>query len=680
MKRLLINNPKQLSEFSASAVAQDLYTIMEKMRDVVLKQNTPWANYSTLQDYARICFWAIRKIEYGFTAGEFVLIEDKMKRPLKVLDVGCGVVPLNNWIAKRGHQVVALDPLYEDISFLVKNNLNQFYETNVNYLTAAGEGLPFPDQYFDIVTSVSVLEHTIPGNDRVILDEMARVLKPNGHLLITFDVSPPQPLQEGESALPERFRSYPYPFHPHAAHWLFRWLSRYFNVEVDDLPSSLFDLTWDQVHAFWEETQIHDGRESARREYLALGLVLSRNNMSFQWKSDETLHAFLEGQTALAHQMSMYQYHADRRLETIKQLQQSLDARQQELQEAKQQIVNQEEQITNQGTIIRGFHSSHFFWLVNGPLGWLPGLRPIASRLQGLRRLFLPKVGVLEQYPAKPISIPTSYNKFPDVTPDHLLPYISVVTPSYNQGKYIERTIRSVLDQGYPHLEYVIQDGNSKDNTLDIIKSFQEKLYHFESRQDDGQAHAINLGFQHTSGEIMAYLNSDDVLLPGTLRYVADYFTRHQDMDVVYGHRVIIDENDQEIGRWVLPPHDPEIILWADYIPQETLFWRRSLWDKIGGSLDESYRFALDWNLIIRFHNAGAKFRRLPRFLGAFRLQAEQKTSVQINSLGLIEMNRLRNQIHGRDVSLEEINKNIIPYLKRSLNYHRLYRLGILRY
>ncbi len=673
MKHLLINNPKQLSDFSTSIAARELYTTMEKMRHAVLEHSSPWAEYSTLQDYAQICFWAIRKMEYSFVASEFAAIEAKIKLPLKILDVGCGVVPLNNWMSKRGHQVVALDPLHDDISFLVTNNMNEFYGSNVNYLTAAGEGLPFPDQYFDIVTSVSVLEHTIPGNDRVILDEIARVLKPDGYLLITFDVSPARPLQEGENVLPEAFRPYPYPFHPKAARRLFRWLSRYFNVTTEDVPSSLFELTWEQVYTFWNQMQAHDGRDSARREYLAMGLVLSRNNLVFQWKTDEVVHAYLEGQTALAHQVAVYQYHADRRLDSINQLQESLFTRQQELIEVRQHALNQDK-------LIQGFQNSYFFWLTRGPLRWLPGIRHIASRLQSLRRLFLPKIGVLAQYPPRPIIIPKSYLEFPHGTPDRTLPCISIVTPSYNQGKYIERTIRSVLDQGYPNLQYVIQDGNSKDNTFEVIKSFQGKLAHFESRSDSGQAHAINLGFHHTSGEIMAYLNSDDMLLPGALRYVADYFTQHQDVDVVYSHRVIIDENDQEIGRWILPPHDPDIILWADYIPQETLFWRRSLWEKIGGALDESYRFALDWNLIVRFHNAGARFERLPRFLGAFRLQSEQKTSMQMDSLGLSEMNRLRNQIHGRDVSLEEINKNITPYLRRSLSYHRLYRLGVLRH
>jgi FkbM family methyltransferase len=355
------------------------------------------------------------------------------------------------------------------------------------------------------------------------------------------------------------------------------------------------------------------------------------------------------------------------------QKQQDLEAKENIIQVLKRDLDTQEE-------IIRQFQGSYFFWLTRGPFRWHPSIRPIVNSLRSLRRKFLPKIGVLEQYPPRSLYVPKSYNKFSHVMPDYTLPSISIVTPSYNQGKYIERTIRSVLDQGYPNLQYVIQDGNSKDNTFEVIKSFQGKLAHFESRSDSGQAHAINLAFHHTSGEIMAYLNSDDMLLPGALRYVADYFTQHQDVDVVYSHRVIIDENDQEIGRWILPPHDPDIILWADYIPQETLFWRRSLWEKIGGALDESYRFALDWNLIIRFHNAGARFERLPRFLGAFRLQAEQKTSMQIDSLGLSEMNRLRNQIHGRDVSLEEINKNVTPYLRRSLSYHRLYRLGVLRH
>jgi glycosyltransferase involved in cell wall biosynthesis len=213
-----------------------------------------------------------------------------------------------------------------------------------------------------------------------------------------------------------------------------------------------------------------------------------------------------------------------------------------------------------------------------------------------------------------------------------------------------------------------------------VLRSFEGELTHLESRPDNGQGAAINLGFARTSGEIMAYLNSDDIFLPGTLRYVANYFVRNPQVDVVYGHRVIIDEHDQEIGRWVLPPHDNEIILWADYVPQETLFWRRSLWEAIGGHMDESFRFAIDWDLILRFLTAGAKFKRLPRFLAAFRAHKAQKSVTQMTKLGMSEMNRLRKRVHGRDVDLAEINEKIAPYLRRSVLYDKLYRFDILRY
>ena len=132
-------------------------------------------------------------------------------------------------------------------------------------------------------------------------------------------------------------------------------------------------------------------------------------------------------------------------------------------------------------------------------------------------------------------------------------------------------------------------------------------------------AQAINRGFAHSTGDIMAYLNADDLLLPGSLNFVAAYFEAHPDIDVVYGHRVLIDADGAEIGRWVLPPHEDEVLSWADFVPQETLFWRRDMGERAGGAMDESFRFALDWDLLLRFRDAGARFVRLPRFLGAFR-------------------------------------------------------------
>ena len=285
----------------------------------------------------------------------------------------------------------------------------------------------------------------------------------------------------------------------------------------------------------------------------------------------------------------------------------------------------------------------------------------------------------MEQYNPKPLIVPSWYLKKPQ-NMSNIAPSISIVTPSLNQGEFIERTIRSVLDQNYPRLEYIVQDGGSIDDTTNILNSFQGELTYFESNQDNGQAHAINLGFQHTDSEIMAFLNADDVFLPGTLTYIAEYFTHHPEVDVVYGHRVIINEQDQEVGRWVLPPHDEEFILWRDYIPQETMFWRRRIWEKVDGHMDESYHFALDWDLILRFQAAGAKFRRLPRFLTAFRTHASQKSTTQFNTLGMEEMTRLLRRVHGRDVGRAEILKNVQPYLRNSLVFHLFYRLGLFCY
>jgi len=292
-------------------------------------------------------------------------------------------------------------------------------------------------------------------------------------------------------------------------------------------------------------------------------------------------------------------------------------------------------------------------------------------------RLVQPRIGVLYQYPPQPLDIPAHYRRGlkPSATPK-----ISIVTPSYNQGRFIERTIRSIVDQQYPGLEYIVQDGASTDETLEVLGRFEESIASVESARDGGLANGLNLGFARTTGEIMGYLNSDDLLLPGALNCVARFFDANPKIDVVYGHRIVIDEYDGEIGRWVLPPHDDEVLSWADYVPQETLFWRRQVWDAVGGSVDETFQFAVDWDLLIRFREAGARMARLPRFLGAFRVHPHQKTSSQMVDVGTHEMERLRERVHGRVVTPREISKALKPYLRKHVVYHKLYRLGVLRY
>jgi glycosyltransferase involved in cell wall biosynthesis len=289
--------------------------------------------------------------------------------------------------------------------------------------------------------------------------------------------------------------------------------------------------------------------------------------------------------------------------------------------------------------------------------------------------LFAPKLGCLRQYPPRPLHLPDHYQQ---TTCPSEPPKISLVTPSFNQGRYLERTLCSVLDQAYPRLEYVVQDGGSSDDSTSILQGYSTRLHHWESAADAGQAAALNHGFARTSEPIMAYLNADDVLLPGALAAVARFFAAHPEVDVVYGHRILIDAEDQEIGRWILPAHSDLAIVWQDFVPQETLFWRRRLWERSGGYVDEQFHFALDWELLLRFRRAGARFVRLPRFLGAFRVHEQQKTSSQ-QTIGRAEIERLQIQEHGRILSEGEIARRVRPYLLRHLFYAGLWRLGLLR-
>lgn len=304
-----------------------------------------------------------------------------------------------------------------------------------------------------------------------------------------------------------------------------------------------------------------------------------------------------------------------------------------------------------------------------GPLhALLRPVRRIAARLRGLGQ---PKIGRLHHYPPRPLVVPRSY--FAARAPDPAPP-ISLVTPSFQHARFIERTIRSVVDQGYPALEYVVQDGGSTDGTIEILETVGDRITRWVSEPDEGHADALNRGFRDTTGEIMGWLNSDDLLLPGSLAYVARYFAAHPEVDVVYGNRIMIDEHDAEVGAWILPAHDDVALTLADYVPQETLFWRRRVWTASGARLDDSFEYALDWDLLLRFRGARARMVRLPRFLGAFRVHEEQRTSASYQ-LGLAEMARLRERVYGRPVSLAEMNERLRPYLRRHVRAHLRQRL-----
>ena len=289
------------------------------------------------------------------------------------------------------------------------------------------------------------------------------------------------------------------------------------------------------------------------------------------------------------------------------------------------------------------------------------------------------KLDISPQYTPRKLEVPKSYHQENQSNPVDL-PKIVLVTPSYNQAHFIEETIKSVLDQNYPNLQYIIQDGKSQDNTKEVVDKYLDQYgdrLQFNCAQDSGQGNAINLGFSEASGEIMAWLNSDDLLLPGSFAYVADYFKNHPEVDLIYGHRIIVNEDNQETGRWILPSHEErdDMLSWVDYVPQETMFWRRELWQKVGGNIDESFKFAIDWDLILRFRDAGAVIHRVPRFLGAFRVHQQQKTQ-SWNEIGIEEMNRLRLQCHNYVPTNQEIIKQINRYLIRSFICSRLHLLN----
>jgi glycosyltransferase involved in cell wall biosynthesis len=241
----------------------------------------------------------------------------------------------------------------------------------------------------------------------------------------------------------------------------------------------------------------------------------------------------------------------------------------------------------------------------------------------------------------------------------------AIVTPVLNQAQFVDHAIASIRRQRYAHLDYVVKDGGSTDGTRERAEAACRGLGRLVSCPDDGLANALNQGFANVEGDLYGWLNADDLLLPGTLRHVARFFAEHAEIDVVYGNRVLIDENGAEIGRWRLPAHDDRILSYADYVPQETLFWRRALWERVGARLDESYRFALDWDLLLRFRDAGARFARLPRFLGAFRVHAGQKTWREMETLGVAEKKRLWVRALGHVPSRWQLARGTAAYLAR---------------
>jgi len=203
------------------------------------------------------------------------------------------------------------------------------------------------------------------------------------------------------------------------------------------------------------------------------------------------------------------------------------------------------------------------------------------------------------------------------------LPLITIVTPSYNQGRFIEQTIHSVLSQDYPKIECLVMDGGSTDDTIRILRQFNDEIT-WVSEKDLGQAHAINKGFKRAKGEIIAWLNSDDWYIAGTFRKVADAFARNPQISMVYGEGYHVDENGNRLERYPTEPFNLERFRETCYICQPTVFLRRSVLDSVG-CLDESLHYGLDYDYWIR---VGKQLHvlYLPEYLACSRIYASAKT------------------------------------------------------
>jgi len=205
-------------------------------------------------------------------------------------------------------------------------------------------------------------------------------------------------------------------------------------------------------------------------------------------------------------------------------------------------------------------------------------------------------------------------------------PKISVITPSFNQGQFIEQTILSVISQGYANLEFIIMDGGSSDNTVEIIKKYEDKITYWQSKKDNGQAAAINEGFARATGDILCWLNSDDMYFPGVLNKIVSSFSSNDNEELVFGNCIHFNNQNRKIrGSDVKYSHKEYKLSLCDYIIQPSSFFTRAAWLKTG-ILNETLYFTFDWDWFIRAEKAGVLLIPIQEYISLYRIHDAHKS------------------------------------------------------